>query len=320
MVPISSALQSVMRPAGTAAGDIATMWWVMLVAGSLVGLAVIGVALYAMLRRRRDDAGDLEERDRVATRWIVGAGALFPAVVLAFLFVFALVTLAALHPERGPREPQIEVTGRQWWWQVRYFGEQANQVIESANEVRIPAGRRVALTLRSGDVIHSFWIPALHGKLDMIPGKTTRLWIQADTPGVYRGHCAEFCGLQHARMRLTVVAMEPQAFAGWLANERGPAREPTEHEQREGRDLFLSAGCAVCHTIRGTPARGVLGPDLTHLGSRHTLAAGTLTNTRGNLAGWIANPQELKPGALMPRVPVGAHDLHALVHYLESLR
>lgn len=319
-MPVPSLLQSVMRPAGAAAGDIATMWWVMLVAGSLVGVAVIGVAIYAALRRRRDRVDDPAERDRVATRWIVGAGALFPAVVLTALFVFTLVTLAALHPDRGPRTPLVEVTGRQWWWQVRYLGERSGDVVESANEIRIPAGQRIALTLKSADVIHSFWIPALHGKLDMIPGRTTRLWIQADTPGVYRGQCAEFCGLQHANMRLVVVALEPAAFASWLANERQPAREPTDHEAREGRDLFVTAGCAVCHTIRGTPARGTVGPDLTHVASRLTLAAGTLTNGRGPLGGWIANPQELKPGALMPRVPVGAHDLHALVHYLESLR
>jgi cytochrome c oxidase subunit 2 len=237
------------------------------------------------------------------------------------VFVLSLVTLGAIVPTRGDRgDLVVEVTGRLWWWHVRYLDPTPSNVFATANEIRVPVGRRVEVRLTSDDVIHSFWVPSLQGKLDLIPGKRTVTWIRADEPGVYRGQCAEYCGLQHAKMAFTVVAMPPAEFASWLANQRRPAAEPRDEDTRRGQAVFLNSGCALCHTIRGTPTAGVTGPDLTHVASRLTLAAGTIPNTKGHLGGWVANPQGIKPGALMPRLDLPAPDFHALLHYLMSLR
>jgi cytochrome c oxidase subunit 2 len=191
--------------------------------------------------------------------------------------------------------------------------------VTTANELHIPAGQRVRLRLTSRDVIHSFWVPALQGKMDMIPGRTTETWLRAERPGLHRGQCAEYCGHQHARMALWVVVDSPDGFAAWLAQERRPAAEPLDAEAQRGRAVFQAQACAGCHAIRGATV-GVGGPDLTHVANRRTLAAGTLDNVPGNLAGWIADPQAHKPGNLMPRVPLRAPDLHALVAYLGTLR
>jgi cytochrome c oxidase subunit 2 len=207
-----------------------------------------------------------------------------------------------------------------WWWEVRY----PEQGIVTANEIHVPAGQAVKLELTSVDVIHSFWAPSLHGKRDMIPGLTTTFWIQADQSGVYRGQCAEYCGLQHANMAFVVVALPPDEFAAWMSERSAaparpaPAAPPSPADLPRGLAVFLRAGCAKCHSIRGTPAEGKLAPDLTHIGSRQTLAAGTVPNNRGNLAGWIANPQALKPGAKMPATYLPPEELFDLVSYLEG--
>ncbi|MBA2671043.1 MAG: c-type cytochrome, partial [Gemmatimonadetes bacterium] len=192
--------------------------------------------------------------------------------------------------------------------------------IRSANEIHIPVGRRIQVFLESRDVIHSFWVPNLQAKIDMVPGQRNVTWLQADRPGVYRGQCAEFCGMQHAHMAFILVAHPEEEWEAWLAREREPAPVPVDSVLRYGRQVMETTACALCHNIRGTRARGTTGPDLTHIGSRRTLAAGMLANNRGNLSGWIANPQVLKRGSLMPRVDLGPHELHALVLYLESLR
>jgi cytochrome c oxidase subunit 2 len=192
--------------------------------------------------------------------------------------------------------------------------------VRTANEIHVPVGRPVAIDLKSRDVIHSFWVPNLHGKMDAIPGRVTNTWLQADSPGVWRGQCAEFCGLQHAHMALTVVAHPAHEFEQWLSAQREPATQPTEEIALRGQQVFLSGPCMMCHTIRGTPALSAFGPDLTHVASRRTLAAGTIPNTRGHLAGWILDPQVIKPGTRMPPTALGSEDLQALLAYLERLR
>jgi cytochrome c oxidase subunit 2 len=242
-------------------------------------------------------------------------------VVGVALAVVTLQGLSALTPpgSSGVDELTVDVTGHQWWWEIHYPGAGHEASVTTANEIHIPAGRRVRVRLTSRDVIHSFWVPALHGKMDLIPGRTTEIALQADRPGIHRGQCAEYCGTQHARMALWVIVDSPGDFAAWLDRERRPAAEPQEERARRGRAVFLAQSCAGCHAVRGTNV-GVGGPDLTHVASRRTLAAGTLDNVPGNLAGWVADPQALKPGSLMPRVPLDAGELHALVAYLGTLR
>ena len=252
---------------------------------------------------------------------MVAGGIAFPAVVLTVLFVFSLDAMGSTFPRPGERGSlTVEVTGRQWWWEIRYLDSASVPLVASANEIHIPVGRRVRILLKSDDVIHSFWVPGLQGKTDMIPGRTTVTWLEADAPGVWRGQCAEFCGMQHAKMALVVVAEPADEFAEWLARERAPAAEPADSLLAAGRDAFLASGCVLCHTVRGTPARASAGPDLTHVASRRTLAAGELPNTTGNLYGWIAQPQALKPGSHMPAVEMTTGELHAIARYLGSLR
>ena len=218
----------------------------------------------------------------------------------------------------------IEVTGKRWWWAVAYLDENGDQLFETANEIHIPVGVPVRLRLVSDNVIHSFWVPALGGKADLIPGRPNSLWLQADEPGVYRGQCAEFCGVQHALMAFFVVASSHEEFADWVASQKASAVEPQSDLARKGREVFRTSDCADCHTIRGVSSvpdssPQNIGPDLTHLASRRSLAAGTLPNRRGHLGGWLADPQSIKPGNLMPSVPLAAEDFHALLNYLETL-
>jgi cytochrome c oxidase subunit II len=312
--------QSVLHPGGPAADRIADLWWLMLGISAVIFLLVLFVLFRALTHRGERAAPRQVGDDRGPVRWMVAGGVLLPAVILTVLLVFTLYTLRALEPPPGSERLTVEVTGLQWWWDVRYVDRAGRQLVRTANEIQVPVGQPVFLRLRSSDVIHSFWIPALQGKMDLIPGRQTSTWLQADTPGVYLGPCAEYCGLQHTRMGLRVIALPEAEFAVWLENERRPAPEPPDAMAARGRQVFLASGCGFCHAVRGTEARGVAGPELTHLQSRGTLAAGTVPNTPGHLAGWIANPQALKPGNKMPRVPLEPPDLHALVRYLETLR
>jgi cytochrome c oxidase subunit 2 len=215
----------------------------------------------------------------------------------------------------------INVTGHQWWWEVEYQDLNAPTLrFRTANEIHIPVGRPVVLNVTSRDVIHSFWVPNLQGKRDLISGYTTSIWLQADRPGVYRGQCAEFCGYQHANMAVYVTAEEDAPFKGWLAAQREPSLEPSTDTARSGRDVFMRGSCPTCHTIRGTAAGGTVGPELTHLASRRTLAAGTLPNTAGHLGGWISDPQSVKPGVKMPPNKLSGDDFQALLAYLEGLK
>ncbi len=246
--------------------------------------------------------------------WVIGGGIIFPAIVIALTYGLTLAAMRA-QASAGPGELVIEVIGHQWWWEVRYPNDQ----IITANEIRIPAGQPVTLRLTSNDVIHSFWVPELNGKLDLNPQQTNTLVIEADQPGEYRGQCAEFCGVQHAKMALLVIAEAPAAFQAWVSAQQQDAPIPADEQAEYGQQVLLGSACVYCHTIRGTNATGVLGPDLTHLASRRMLAAATIPNTRGHLAGWLIDPQSIKPGNKMPPTDLAADELQAILVYLESL-
>jgi cytochrome c oxidase subunit 2 len=215
---------------------------------------------------------------------------------------------------------QVRITGNQWWWDVEYQHPRPSMRVRTANELHLPVGRTVRVQLLSTDVIHSFWVPALHGKRDAIPGHDAYIWLRADRAGVFRGQCAEFCGLQHAHMAMTVVAEDGDAFERWISGQRPAAPIPTTALTARGRDIVERGACAMCHQVRGTAAGGRTAPDLTHVATRSTLAAGTLPNTRGHLAGWLSDPQSIKPGARMPIVGLAPDELDAVIAYLETLK
>jgi cytochrome c oxidase subunit 2 len=241
-------------------------------------------------------------------------------VILVILTIASFLAGKSIAGLTGTEALTVRVTGNQWWWEVRYQDSEPSRIFMSANEIHVPVGETVKIELQSNDVIHSFWVPALAGKRDLIPGRPSELTIVADKPGVYRGQCAEFCGYQHAHMAITVVAQLRKEFDAWRKAQLSQAAAPASAEERRGRQVFLSRGCVMCHTIRGTDAGGTTGPDLTHFASRQGVAADTLPMTRGALAAWIADPQAIKPGAKMPRVDLSADDLNAVVAYVGSLK
>ena len=317
-------VQNALEPAGPQSAHIARLWWLALGIAVVVYALTMGALLVATTRRGRPPAVPNVEpepaAERRGRRWVAAAVGVTVAVLFAFLFA-DLVTSRALAAVERPREMlTVRVTGMQWWWRVEYRDTVSARTVTTANEIHVPVGRPVLLELESGDVIHSLWIPTLHGKRDLVPGQRNRLYVQADRPGVYRGECAEFCGHQHAKMALVVVAEPEDRFRAWYAAQHAEAGPPADSLQAAGRRVFESRACAMCHSIRGTPAAGRVAPDLTHLASRRTLAAGTLPNTRGHLAGWIIDPQSLKPGTRMPSNEMRPDELRALLAYLESLR
>ena len=307
---------STLHTAGPAAASIARLGVGMIVAAAIVFVVVMLLLVWPLVRNHAPDdvlPPVIDER-RWEFRWIVMGGAAVPMLILAGVFAFSL---GVMRDEAQPTSPyEIEVVGHQWWWEVRY----PNDSIVTANEIHIPVGRPVRIHLSSTDVIHSFWVPQLQGKTDAITGQVNETWLQAGRVGVYRGECAEFCGLQHAHMSFVVVADSPADYDVWIANQKRPAVASSDSSALAGQKVFLSQSCGFCHTVRGTPAAARVGPDLTHVGSRRTLAAGTIDNSRGNLAAWIENPDRLKPGTKMPPVPLDGPTLGALVAYLETLR
>jgi cytochrome c oxidase subunit II len=308
-----SAAPSALEPHGPGAERAAALWWLMFAISGVVVVAVAALILIGVRNRARRK--DRDETPRWAVGMIIGGGVIFPAIVLAVLWGLTLRDVASL--DEPPSDPtvRIEVVGKRWWWDVRYPDHGA----VTANEIHVPVGEVVDLSLRSADIIHSFWVPELTGKTDMIPGRDNRMWLVADEPGVYRGQCAEFCGLQHARMAFLVIAEPREEFDAWLADQSAEAAEPTDTEAQAGLEAFLGSPCVGCHTVRGTEAAGTLGPDLTHVASRNTLAAATIPNTPENLLAWIENSQEVKPGNLMPPMDLPPEELRAIVAYLETL-
>jgi cytochrome c oxidase subunit 2 len=308
--------QSITSPVTEPAREIDTLWWAMLTVALVIFSVVIGLLVLAYLRRGTSDEPVRAERRSYAV--IVGGGMVAPVIVLAVLFAFVVRVMPAVSaPAQGSTRLTIQVIGHQWYWEVRYPGTDA----VTANEIHLPSGTPVRVVARTADVIHSFWVPRLNRKIDMIPGRTNSIALDVPTVGVYRGQCSEFCGLGHAEMAFEVIVQPPDAFRAWLDHEAQPAEIPPAGEALSGEREFDAAACAACHTIRGTSAAGGVGPDLTHIGSRRTLAALTIPNTPGDLMQWITNPQGFKPGSRMPgfaSLPASAR--RALVAYLEGLR
>ena len=317
--------QSVLDPAGPADRAINHLWWAMLIVAFAIWLAVVVAAFWAAISRRRVTREDLEplidppeavhRRHAGIFAGLVGATAI---VLLVFLiYDFTVGRALAAHPMQALT---IELIGHQWWWEVHYDDPDPSKIVVDANELHIPAGQPVQIKVTSRDVIHSFWVPNIIGKRDLIPGYTSSLFLNADKPGAYRAQCAEFCGHEHAKMALWVVVHSPKDFTSWLTQARSPAATPSDSSAREGQKVFMAGPCSSCHSITGQPAYGTVGPNLTHLASRRTIAAGTLPNTPGNLAGWVVDPQSIKPGVRMPANQLSPNDLRNLLAYLESLK
>lgn len=314
--------QSMLSPAGQGAHRISTLGWIVFL--TLLSISFLMWILIAWLGvRRRGNFGIRPPADAEGGQdWILTGGFVIPFVVLTVLFALSLDTLSKFPMKDGPDPPpDVVVIGHQWWWEIHYVDGPLEDHFITANELHIPVGRMVDIQLRSADVIHSFWIPALHGKEDLVPGMPNMIRIEANQAGIYRGECGEFCGDQHANMGMLVVAQTPAQYAAWLADQRQPGATPTTDPAREGQQVFLNAACALCHTVRGTDAGGTYGPDLTHIGSRMSLAADTLTNNTGSLEAWITHAQSLKPGVAMPDLTqFNGVQLRDLVAYLQQLR
>jgi cytochrome c oxidase subunit 2 len=316
--------QSITDSAGRQAEMIERLWWIMLGILSTIFVAVVAFMSSAVYRNRGgaqttpEAEVRSEAQDRKASRVILWLS----LNVILFEFAFLVASAMSTKNMRGyqSKNPiEIQVIGHRWWWEFNYANSIPSQIVTTANELHIPVGTPILIKTSSQDVIHSFWAPNIAGKRDLIPGYAQAYWIQVDKEGIYRGQCAEFCGLQHAHMAFYVVAESPQKYQQWLEAQRKPASDPGA-EQRRGLDVFMQSPCVTCHTIRGTQAGARVGPDLTHVASRSYIAAGTLQNTRDNLRNWVRNPQTVKPGNQMPAMALSDADLDAVVAYLQSLR
>ena len=310
--------QSMFNPQGPVARSVAELGWFLIGLCTAIYVAVMVALAIALVRRRRDSDAAPETQARLTRH--VGMASAGTVLVLVALAVATFAADRGLNSPSGPGAITVDVVGNQWWWNFQYRDVSPGDFVSVPNELHVPVGASIHVRARSRDVIHSFWVPNLLGKRDLVPGIVTNTWFQADTPGVYRGQCAEFCGHQHANMALQVVAEPMDRFLAWIRHQRRPAAEPVTDEQRRGRDVFMQSPCVTCHTIRGTDAGSRFGPDLTHVGSRLTIAAGTLPNTRENLERWVANAQAVKAGVRMPPVRLADDDRRALVSYLRSLR
>jgi cytochrome c oxidase subunit 2 len=304
--------QSALDPAGPSAASIHRLGVVMWIGATFVTLLVVALMLVPFLSRR----------ERVVNRklFLWGGGVALPAVALTLLVPYVMTVGQGTRAATGPDRLSIDVTGALYWWEMSYRRGDGQSGVTTANELRLPIGEPVELFLRANDVIHSFWVPNIAGKVDMIPGRTNRTVIRVDRPGIYRGQCAEYCGTQHSLMAFDVIAVPRAEFNAWLARLAQPVPEPLDPELRAGRDLFVSLGCGACHSVRGV-IESRLGPDLTQVGARRTIGAGTLPGGVGNIAGWIASAQHLKPGNLMPSYDrLEGPELRALAAYLDSLK
>jgi cytochrome c oxidase subunit 2 len=315
----------VLSPRGSEAATIADLWWLMLALGALAFI-VFAVGLFVGLGRsgerndRTPQADDLRRlgRDRstrASRAWIIGGGVALPAVLIAIVLGATIVAMRSIATADEDAAFTVEVTGHQFWWEVRY----PDYGVVGANEVHIPADTPVELIVQSADVIHSLWVPAVAGKLDLLPERANRLVVDAE-PGTYVGRCAEFCGTSHANMDFVLVAHEGEGFADWISGQLRPAGSPRGEPATRGAELFTEVGCASCHTITGTDADGTVGPDLTHVASRQTILGGAADPTVPDLIEWITDPHSVKPGSLMPAVQLDDEQVEALVAYLDQLR
>jgi len=321
--------ESALDPASPGAHRVAELWWMMFWISVAVYVIVLVYLGYAVMSRRRAMRGgdvtrvggeNIRKATATATRLVSVATGITVIILFVTLLLDFFVGRANRLPDPSVRALHIELIGHQWWWEATYLRDTAQQQVSASNELHVPVGVPVLFTMTSRDVIHSFWVPNLTGKSDLIPGHRSAAWFRADTPGVYRGQCAEFCGLQHAKMALWIVA-EPQGqFNQWYAAQLAPAAEPSDSLRAAGQRVFMAGTCSNCHAIRGTSAGGRVGPELTHVGSQMTIAAGALPNTATHLAAWIADPQRIKPGNNMPPSDVAPDELRALVAYLRGLQ
>lgn len=303
---------SVLDPAGETAGRLTDLWWLLFVLGTGTWIVVMVVLVRAVVGSR--SVSDRPPRGS-GRGLVVAGGIVLPVLVLVPLLLVVFRTADALSPRPTAGDVRIQVVGQQYWWEVRYTGTGATD----ANEVHVPVGRPIVLELSSLDVIHSFWVPNVAGKVDLIPGQTTHLRFEVSEPGVYRGVCAEFCGIQHARMRIVLIVHPPEEYEEVVARLATDAEAPRRALAARGHQVFREVGCGSCHAVRGTDSAGGTAPDLTHLAARRTIGAGTYPNSRGNLAGWIVDSQGMKPGNAMPPQPLDPDQLEALLAYLEGL-
>jgi cytochrome c oxidase subunit II len=305
--------QSALETAGRDAEQIAQLFGIMMAGAVIIWAAVVLAAIYAI----RVSRGTHTERD--ANLFIIGGGVALPTSVLAALLWYGLPLVPQALALPAPGALRIHVEGKQWWWRVQYVVPDG--FVETANELRLPVGQRVELQLSSPDVIHSFWVPSLAGKMDMIPGRITRLALEPTRTGTFRGVCAEYCGASHALMAFEVVVTEGDEFESWLDAQNAPAAAPADALASRGQETFLANGCSACHTIRGTPAAARIGPDLTHVASRASIGAATLPNQTDALTRWIRDTDRLKPGVHMPAFrDLSADELTLLAAYLGGLR
>ncbi|MGH9325198.1 MAG: cytochrome c oxidase subunit II [Terriglobia bacterium] len=314
--------QSILNPGGPAASSLSQVGWVTFILFSVVAFITLVILLWAILRSHGSLDTHLPWTEGGGIRWILIGGFIIPVIVLCGIFVFALVRTSHFPLEITKNiHPEIEVIGHQWWWEVHYIGGPLDTHFITANEIHIPVGRPIDFELKSADVLHSFWVPGLHGKMEMIPGKPNFIRMIATRAGNFPGQCSMYCGAQHAHMRLLVVAQPPDEYKAWLAQQLKPAAQPQGVEAVLGRSVFLHAECALCHTIRGTGAGGKVAPDLTHLASRQMIASDSYANDTANLEAWVTHAQSLKPECEMPDITAfTGNDLVALVTYLQQLK
>jgi cytochrome c oxidase subunit 2 len=319
--------QNALDPAGVQSGRIESLWWMFFWITAVIYIVVIAVLLIAIFRRNRAKEGDEPEtkpepgRDGKASNIVKGAVAI--TVVTLFVLMFTSFrtgrAVNALSYDESPLE--IQVTGNQWWWDFQYLDRvMPSRNIRTANELHLPVGRTVKLTLQSTDVIHSFWLPNLHGKMDLIPGYKSTFFFRPDEVGTYFGQCAEFCGYQHAKMRFAVTVESPEDYEKWADAQRATPPPPNDAIAQRGQQIFLQSVCTQCHAVAGTTANARVGPDLSHVASRYYIAAGSMHNVRDELRVWITDPQRIKPGVHMPMSNFNDDDLNALVTYIENLK
>lgn len=321
-----SGKQSALDAAGIQAERLGNLWWLFFIICLVVYLIVIAVLVIAFFKTKKanentePDISPQPNREKRLVNIVKGA----VAVTLAVLFVLMTISFrtgrAIDSLSKKPDPLSIKVIGHQWWWEIEYTNDNPSKNVLTANEIHLPAGRLIKLDLQSNDVIHSFWLPNLHGKRDLIPSYPTTLYFEADKPGVYWGQCAEFCGYQHAKMRFRVTVESPEEFDSWISAQQQSSSQPLNDLENRGQRVFLTTACAQCHTVQGTPAGGKVGPNLTHIASRPYIAAGSLQNTRDHLTNWVTDAQSVKPGIRMPMNTYSQEDLNALIEYLESLK
>jgi cytochrome c oxidase subunit II len=323
-MPLDPGRFHILHPGAPQGSHIEWLYWVIFwICFAVYVLMIVGFAR-AGAKAKSDAIYPLpvfedEEGDRRA-KWAVGTAVAVTVVTLFVVLILSVVTGKQAQGLNSKNPVTIQVIGHQWWWEVVYPNTQANQTVTTANEIHVPVNTPVVVLTNSTDVIHSFWVPSITGKRDLLPGYSSAFWFKVEQPGVYRGQCAEFCGFQHAHMGFSVIAQPVDDFQAWQQQQLKPASDPTNNQTKRGREVFLTHACLMCHTIRGTDAGARMGPDLTHLASRNMIAAETLPNTPGALAGWILDPQRIKPGAEMSPNSLSPDDLQALLAYLQTLQ